>query len=38
MTGDRMAVIAECVRRLPRADRELLLVAMFNDALTVICN
>jgi hypothetical protein len=36
MTGDRTAVIAECVRRLPRADREPFQVAHFDDALAVI--
>ncbi len=36
LTDDRTAVIAECVRRLPRADRELFQVAHFDDALAVM--
>jgi hypothetical protein len=36
MTDNRTVVIAECVRRLPKANRELFQVAMFDDVLTVI--
>lgn len=36
LTGERAGVIAECVQRLPKADRELFQVARFEDAVTIM--